>query len=71
MSETATDKPAEQPTQETRRKVVNIGLLFSADSDDEALQVKKAVSAALAPWPKIALQFQIQEAPPRFKPPQE
>lgn len=57
-------------TPEARRRLVNIQMVFSADTDDEALAVKKAVSAALEPWPKIALQFQIQEAPPKFQPPQ-
>lgn len=71
MAENTNATPTDVTTPEARRRLVNIQMVFSADTDDEALAVKKAVSAALEPWPKIALQFQIQEAPPKFKPPQE
>ena len=45
----------------TRVKMVNISLLFVADSDEEILAVKNAIDTAIAPYPKITLNFAMQE----------
>ena len=45
----------------TRVKMANITLLFVADSDEEVLAVKKAIDTAIAPYPKINLNFAMQE----------
>lgn len=46
-----------------RKKMVNIGLAFSCDTDEEALAVKAKINAIVSENPAIQVLFNITERP--------
>lgn len=47
----------------TRKKMVNLNLAFTCDTDEEALAVKAKVNAVVAEFPNIQVMFNITERP--------
>ena len=46
-----------------RKKMVNIGMAFACDTDEEALTVKARVNAIIKEFPHIQVMFNITERP--------
>ena len=46
-----------------RKKMVNINLAFTCDTDEEALAVKAKVNAIVTEYPNIQVMFNITERP--------
>jgi len=46
-----------------RKKMVNLNLAFTCDTDEEALAVKSKVNAIVVEFPNIQVMFNITERP--------
>ena len=49
---------------EPQKQLCRITLMFTVDTDDEAIEIKKAVSVVVKDKPDIAVTFTITNAPP-------
>ena len=55
----------DEPT--TQKQLCQIRIMFTVDTDDEAIDVKKKISTLLADTPDISVNFSLTNAPPMPK----
>lgn len=53
---------------EPRKQICRITLMFTVDTDDEAMEIKKAVSGLVKDKPEIQVNFSLTNAPPNMPP---